>query len=141
MTREPRIPMRPEDLPQQRIHEVVGLPERPAEFNFEVGYGCSPEGGLPKAGISSATFLCQVEWAWSPMHSRIDAYYLHRGRSEWSLWSKYWDDNWGKWEHIGIGNHGQSTTNTGHLQPKKPMMARAVGNLPPFFFGRYSNLA
>jgi hypothetical protein len=103
MTREPKMPMRPEDLPQQRIHEVVELPERPAEFNFDVGYGCSPEGGLPKAGIRSATFLCQVEWAWSPMNNRVDAYYLHRGRSEWLLCSKYWDDNWGKWEHIGIG--------------------------------------
>ena len=37
MTREPKMPMRPEDLPQQRIHEVVELPERPATFNFEVG--------------------------------------------------------------------------------------------------------
>jgi len=29
MTREPKIPMSPSELPQQRIHEVVGLPERP----------------------------------------------------------------------------------------------------------------
>ncbi len=27
MTREPKIPMSPTELPQQRIHEVVGLPE------------------------------------------------------------------------------------------------------------------
>jgi hypothetical protein len=104
MNREPKIPMRPEDLPQQRIREVVGLPERPAEFKFDVGYGCSPQGGAPRAGISSSIYLCQVEWAWSPMHNRIDAYYLHRGRSEWSLWSKYWDDNWGKWEDICVGH-------------------------------------
>ena len=26
MIREPKIPMSPEDLPQQRIHEVVALP-------------------------------------------------------------------------------------------------------------------
>ena len=61
------------------------------------------ESQLAGAGISSATFLCQVEWAWSPMHNRIDAYYLHRGRREWSLWSKYWDDNWGEWAHTCIG--------------------------------------
>ena len=104
MTHEPKIPMRLEDLPQQRIHEVVGLPERPAEFNCDVGYGCTPHGGVPQAGISMATYLCQVEWAWSPMHNRLDAYYLHRGRSAWSLWSKYWDDNWGKWEDICVGH-------------------------------------
>jgi len=27
MTREPKIPMSPTELPQQRIHEVVGLPD------------------------------------------------------------------------------------------------------------------
>ena len=38
MMREPKIPMLPMELPQQRIHEVVELPERPAEFNCEVDY-------------------------------------------------------------------------------------------------------
>ena len=59
MTHEPKIPMRPEDLPQQRIHEVVGLPERPAEFNFAAGYGCISKDSLPEAGISSATFFAK----------------------------------------------------------------------------------
>ena len=103
MTREPHIPMSPQELPQQRIHEVVGLPVRPAEFNCDVGYGASPKGGLPKTGLANSIYLCQVEWAWSPAHNRLDAYYLHRGRSEWSLWSKYWDDNWMQWEHVGNG--------------------------------------
>ena len=43
-------------------------------------------------------------WAWSPTHNRLDAYYLHRGRSEWSLWSKYWDDNSGRWNQIAVGS-------------------------------------
>ena len=42
MMREPKIPMLPTELPQQRIHEVVELPERPAEFNCEVDYGGGP---------------------------------------------------------------------------------------------------
>jgi hypothetical protein len=103
MPREPKIPMTPEALPQQRIHEVVGLAERPAEFDCEVGYGCAPKDGLPTSGLDNATYLCQVEWAWSPMHNRLDAYYLHKGKNEWSLWSKYWDDNWGRWEWATIG--------------------------------------
>ena len=103
MTREPKIPMSPEALPQQRIHEVVGLPERPEEFDCEVGYGVSPNSEMPKNVPTSWTYLCQVEWAWSPMNNRLDAYYLHRGRTHWSLWSRYWDDNWGQWSDMAIG--------------------------------------
>ena len=103
MIREPKIPMSPTELPQQRIHEIVGLPERPAEFNCEVGYGVFQDGAFPKNAPTNSTYLCQVEWAWSPMHNRLDAYYLHRGRTHWSLWSKYWDDNWGRWEMVAIG--------------------------------------
>ena len=103
MTREPKIPMSPEELPQQRIHEVVALPKRPEEFDFKVGYELVPYGKLPKNAPIKSTYLCQVEWAWSPAHNRLDAYYLHRGRTHWSLWSKYWDDNWMKWEQITVG--------------------------------------
>ena len=81
MTREPKIPMSPTELPQQRIHEIVGLPERPAEFNCEVGYGVFQDGAFPKNAPTNSTYLCQVEWAWSPMHNRLDAYYLHRDPS------------------------------------------------------------
>jgi hypothetical protein len=38
------------------------------------------------------------------MHNRLDAYYLHKGKNEWSLWSKYWDDNLGRWEQVVIGS-------------------------------------
>ena len=103
MTREPKIPMSPEELPQQRIHEVVALPKRPAEFDFKVGYELFPYGELPKNAPTNSTYLCQVEWAWSPAHSRLDAYYLHRGQTHWSLWTKFWDDNWMKWEQITVG--------------------------------------
>ena len=103
MIREPKIPMSPEDLSQQRIHEVVTLPKRPAEFDCKVGYELSPHGELPKNAPTKSTYLCQVEWAWSPAHNRLNAYYLHRGRSHWSLWLKYWDDNWGRWNQIAVG--------------------------------------
>ena len=63
MIREPKIPMSPEDLPQQRIHEVVTLPKRPAEFDCKVGYELSPHGELPKNAPTKSTYLCQVEWA------------------------------------------------------------------------------
>jgi hypothetical protein len=103
MTREPHIPMSPKELPQQRIHEVVGLPARPTEFNCDVGYGASPKGSLPSNVPHNMKYLAQVEWAWSPMNNRIDAYYLHKGRTHWSLWSRYWDDNWSQWSDMAIG--------------------------------------
>jgi hypothetical protein len=104
MIRNPKIPMLPTELPQQRIHEVVDLPERPDQFdNCEIDYSALSSCNLPKNGPSKSTYLCQVEWAWSPMHNRLDAYYLHRGLTHWVLWSKYWDDNWMKWEQVAIG--------------------------------------
>ena len=100
MTKKPQIPMSPNELPQQSIHEVVSLPKRPEPFDCHVGYGGVPEDIIPKQAARTSIYLCQVEWAWSPMHNRLDAYYLHRGRSHWLLWTRYWDDNWGKWEWI-----------------------------------------
>ena len=103
MTQTPVIPMSPDQLPQQRIHEVVDLIERPDPFDFSVGYGSVPENARGKGKPKSAAYLAQVEWAWSPRHNRLDAYYLHRGRKHWVLLSQYWDDNWGEWEWADIG--------------------------------------
>lgn len=97
MARKPRIPMLPTELPQQRLYLVKGLPERPA--NWSITFGTEAEGLAPTAMPRSARYIAQVEWAWSPMHMRIDAYYLsmcshHR---HWVLWSKGYDDNWSRW--------------------------------------------
>jgi len=83
--KKPTIPMSPDQLPQQRVYEVVGLPERPVPFDAIADYGL-PEGTACKGRPRGARFLCQVEWAWSPMHNRISAYYLNRGRTHWSVW-------------------------------------------------------
>ena len=103
MTREPKTPMSPPELPQQRIHEVVGLPERPEPFDSHVGYGVFSDNAVPQNAPTNSTYLCQVEWAWSPAHNRLDAYYLHRGRSHWSLWTKFWDNNLMGWEQFTVG--------------------------------------
>ena len=97
MTRSPRIPMLPGELPQQRLYLVTGLPERPAGWAVETG--SLAEDLAPLAMPRSARYVGQVEWAWSPMNTRIDAYYLpmcshHRC---WVLWRKSFDDNWGEW--------------------------------------------
>ena len=104
MTLQPKIPMSPDALPQQRLHEVVTLPERPTKFDCMVGYRVYPPGTAPKKHPRKPIYLCQTEWAWSPMHNRIDAYHLHRGSTHWSLWSRYWDDNWSRWGWAAIGS-------------------------------------
>jgi hypothetical protein len=105
MIRDPKIPMSPGELPQKRIQEVISLPDRPADFSSYVGYGDMPEGTVSKNSPRNATYLCQVEWAWSPSHNRVDSYYLNKGRTHWSLWSRYLNDNdypW-KWVWVPVG--------------------------------------
>jgi hypothetical protein len=98
MTGIPRIPMRPEELPQQRITLVASLPPRPAGFlgKQEPDESVRPPAKMPR----SAKYIGQVEWAWGPNNTRLDAYYLstNRQRTHWFLWLRYYDDNWGKWD-------------------------------------------
>lgn len=51
--------------------------------------------GVPVDIPKSATFLCQVEWAWSPMNNRVAAYYLSQdtARTHWVLWSSLLNDH------------------------------------------------
>jgi hypothetical protein len=101
MTNDPHIPMSPKELPQQRIHEVVKLPERPAPFDFAAGYSCNvPQKTIAYGEPEMATYLGQVEWAWDPMHCRLEAYYLQQDRDYWVLWARYWSDNDGDWGWI-----------------------------------------
>lgn len=74
MTREPTIPMSPTELPQQRLNPVVELPPRPESFDSKIGWKALSEEHLPKGGPRNATHLGQVEWAWSPAHSRVSSY-------------------------------------------------------------------
>ena len=84
--------MNPEDLPQQRLYEVKTLPDfgalplpRLEAFGSE---------GIPTRKPSSATFLCQAEWSWSPIHHRLENYHvsLNTKRDKWLLWVSYYND-------------------------------------------------
>jgi hypothetical protein len=81
----------------------AAIQTKPEPFDCTVGYRQFPKGALPSRTPRNMTYLAQVEWAWSPAHSRLDAYYLHKGRTHWSLWSRYWDDNWGQWSDTAVG--------------------------------------
>lgn len=102
--RKPIIPMSASQLPQQRVVPVAALPERPEPFDATVGWDVLPAGVELRNGPSNAEYLGQLEWAWSPMNGRVNAYYLSRGRTHWILWTRWFDDNWSRWEWLAIGH-------------------------------------
>jgi hypothetical protein len=91
----PSIPMSPSDLPQQRVVEVVDLPPCPNEI--DVCLYTKYKRQMPRKPSRNVKYLCQVEWAWSPMHNRISCYYMHKGRSCWILWERSYDNDCGRW--------------------------------------------
>jgi len=96
----PNVPMRPNELPQQRLYEVKGIPPQPADFevqllNYEQRHSFDR---IPQKPTKKSLYVCQVEWAWSPMNNRIDAYYIHKGRTHWLLWMGHHnDEDWFNW--------------------------------------------
>lgn len=93
-----KAPMSPEELPQQRLHAVVALPPRPPDFAGQNAMiKPMPPTEAPKAPPRNGEFLCNVEWAWSPAHNRVDAYYLNLRRRHWLLWIGSQDFNTPDW--------------------------------------------
>jgi hypothetical protein len=99
--------MQPDELPQQKVYEVVDPPKAPPGFQASCLMQCGcredrndyawciPEVALPQRFPGAATFVGQVEWAWDPNHTRLDAYYIcsNRKRTHWFLWIRSPDDN------------------------------------------------
>ena len=89
------IPMSPADFPQQKLYEVKSLPILLAGcaveiMNYEREHTLP---GIPKKPTKKSVPLAQVEWSWSPMHMRVDAYELHKGKEHWLLWCGGPDEN------------------------------------------------
>lgn len=94
----PKIPMTPDEVPQQRLVSVVSLPERPPLFDGKCDYfDAMPDEARPKGSPRNTTYLGSVEWAWGPGNSRFDSYYLNPRGKYWLLWIRWQDDNdWNK---------------------------------------------
>jgi hypothetical protein len=94
---KPKVPMRAGDLPKQRIALVVAIPPRPAGFLAETDL--QKLNDPPRKMPRTARYIGQMEWAWSPNNSRLDAYYLSTDarRARWYLWIRFYDDDWGRW--------------------------------------------
>ena len=86
MIQPPRLPLTTEALPQQRLVEVIDLPAWPVHAEITVCLTWRPEEILPRRHPQRMLYLGTVEWAWMPLYSRFDAYYLQRGRHHWIAW-------------------------------------------------------
>jgi hypothetical protein len=91
------IPMSPELLPKQRLNEVVGLPPRPEALETQIDWLEPLSENRPKRSPRKLVFICSVEWAWSPMHNRIDNYYLNPKPQNWLLWNNWVNDHAMPW--------------------------------------------
>lgn len=79
-TKNPSVVLNPEDLPQQRLTVVRNLTDFPEDWKYFV-HGW-PEG--VKEDLTTYDTLCSLEWAWSPMHNRLQLYAFQK-----SLCGKY----------------------------------------------------
>ena len=94
------VPMLPEQIPHQRLNEVVTLPEKPANFQVNVDYDVPLKKNRPVGSPRKLIYVCGVEWAWSPAHNRMDHYYLNLKPNHFFFWNHFLDDHsvpW-KWE-------------------------------------------
>lgn len=72
MNGSPPLPMTPDQLPEQRLVEVVDLPKVPDSFEPIPCLFSMPDYILPKRRPREMTFPGTVEWAWAPRSSRIE---------------------------------------------------------------------
>jgi hypothetical protein len=79
------------------LHLVRALPVPPSAWSVALDEAA---GRKPRHRCLAARYVGQVEWAWSPMNMRIDAYQLSMSRHHraWVLWWRPFDDNLSRWD-------------------------------------------
>ena len=78
--------MTPDVRPGQRLDEVVGLLDKPDDLNVLIEWTDPiPFKNYPKGTPRKLTFVCSVEWAWSPMNNRIANYYINQKPWGWAF--------------------------------------------------------
>ena len=91
------VPLNPADFPQQKLFAIKKLPVLPPDCEIQLLDYVEDHQlpGIPKRPAKKSISLGQVEWAWGPMHARVDAYELHQGKEHWLLWCGGPEDNSG----------------------------------------------
>ena len=86
------VPMTPDQLPQQRLVQVLDLPPLPEGARIVADDRQFPEAHADRVSPGDTTFLIALEWSWSPMHSRLQGFSLERyEHRDWVLWSYFVD--------------------------------------------------
>jgi len=89
----PETPMRPGELPQQRVCLVKDMPPRPDGFRGScMYYQGVPEGLKEPHEPNNPKLVGGVEWSWSPAHSRLDNYFIEQRGEWWLLWNSFEDE-------------------------------------------------
>lgn len=92
MTKPFQVPMSPADLPQQRLVEMIKLPPLPKTLEIVTNHDQLPTRHSDRESPGKSTFLVALEWAWSPMHNRLQGFSLERHASgDWVLWGYFVD--------------------------------------------------
>src|SRR5262245_46865555 len=68
------------------------------ELPPRVEFDMSGTAALAKRMEQTTSFVCKIEWSWSPVHERMESYYLERRDPYWILWEEPYDDNYGRWD-------------------------------------------
>ena len=90
----PKTPMHPSEVPQQQVYLLKDMPRRPDGFRGAcIYYEDRPDGLVEPPEPNNPTLVGGVEWAWSPMHSRLDNYFIERRGEWWLLWDAFEDEN------------------------------------------------
>ena len=111
------IPMTPNVRPKQRLNEVVEIPDKPDDLNVLIHWK-DPilAKNYPRGTPRKLTFVCSVEWAWSPMSNKIANYYINPKPWGWAFWDNILDDYtvpWsGWWNFIAYSGNTEADERT-----------------------------
>ena len=87
-----KVAMSPEELPRQRLFQLMELPEPTRDFELVSGETLQNIRLLEPG--EDASLIVQAEWAWSPMHSRVSNWEigLDETKENWVLWCSHHTD-------------------------------------------------
>ena len=93
------VPLNPANFPQQKIYAINKITPLPLGCEVQLLDYVEDHNlaGIPNKPNKQSIPLGQVEWAWGPMHARVDAYEIHKGKTHWLLWSGGPEDNSGRY--------------------------------------------
>ena len=89
-----KVTLSRQNFPQQNLSEIKTFSKWPVGCGVDFLYTYERDlPGFAQGPDEDSVPLAQVEWAWSPMHARVDAYQINRGEDHWLLWCGGPDEN------------------------------------------------